>query len=507
MAGGVVVGGRRGGKTGAVRNGVQLVTYVDRFGGGDMAGLCQLLDGPLAGVFRGVHILPFYRPYDGADAGFDPIDHTEVDPRLGGWDDVRRLAQGYDVTADLIVNHVSSESPPFLDYLRHGDASPHAGMFLRYSTVYPDGAPEADLTRIYRPRPGLPFTTFTFGDGSRRLLWTTFTSHQVDLDVAHPAARRYLLEVLDRQAAAGVRQVRLDAVGYAVKTAGTSCFMTTETRAFMSDLGAEIRRRGMGSLLEIHSHYTDQIEIARVMDRVYDFALPPLLIHALHTGSASALHHWLQVSPRNAVTVLDTHDGIGVVDVGPAPGRPGLLTAEQIDEMVEAIHTATGGQSRAATGAAASNLDLYQINSTYYAALGSDDHRYLLARLVQFLAPGVPQVYYAGFLALANDMELLARTGVGRDINRPYLDRSQVEAHLERPVVQRLMGLIRFRNTHPAFAGDFRLGPASAHVLELGWENGPAAVAARIDLRSGDFEVLHRGAGPPGRITGWEGFA
>lgn len=495
-------------ETGTVRNGVQLITYADRFGGGDLDALADLLAGPLDGVFTGVHLLPFYRPYDGADAGFDPIDHTRVDPRLGDWEALGRLAAHLDVTADLIVNHISNQSPQFLDFLRNGMDSPHAGMFLAYSDVFPGGATEEELLRIYRPRPGLPFTAVTLGDGFRRLMWTTFTPAQVDMDLSGELAWSYLLEVLDRQAGAGVSQVRLDAVGYAVKTAGTSCFMTPETRSFMRDLGEEIHRRGMESLLEIHSHHADQIEIARLMDRVYDFALPPLILHGLYTGSAAALRDWLAISPRNAVTVLDTHDGIGVIDVGPDGVRPGLLSAPQVDELVEGIHTATAGQSRQATGIAASNLDLYQVNATYFSAVGEDEDRYLIARLIQFLAPGVPQVYYAGLLALPNDMELLARTGVGRDINRPYLSRDEIEHDLRRPVVRRLLDLIRFRNTHPAFAGDFELRRAGdAHVLVLEWEAADAAIEARIDLAGVDFELNLSAGGEKKKISDWEGLA
>lgn len=489
-----------------MRNGVHLITYVDRFGAGDFDDLRELLDGPLAGVFSGVHVLPFYRPYDGADAGFDPVDHTTVDSRLGDWAAVERLADTYDVTADLIVNHISAESPQFMDYVRHGDDSPYAGMFLTYRDVFPDGATEEDLVRIYRPRPGLPFTAVTLADRSRRLLWTTFTPSQIDLDLSDPQARAYLLNVLDLQARAGVQQVRLDAVGYAVKTPGTSCFMTPETTRFMTDLGEEIHSRGMESLLEIHSYYADQIEIAGIMDRVYDFALPPLVLHGLYTGSTGVLRRWLEISPRNAVTVLDTHDGIGVIDVGPAGDREGLLTADQIDELVEGIHRHTDGESRLATGAAASNLDLYQVNSTYYSALGGDDDRYLLARLIQFLSPGIPQVYYAGLLALPNDMQLLSKTGVGRDINRPYLDRKQIEANLQRPVVRNLLDLIRFRNTHPAFEGDFVLGEGDDGELHLEWRSEGGTIDARIDLDAARFEVAHSVAGSVVTVEEWSSF-
>ncbi len=166
-------------------------------------------------------------------------------------------------------------------------------------------------------------------------------------------------------------------------------------------------------------------------------------------------------SPGNAVTVLDTHDGIGVVDVGPEqntpPGvepRPGLLTPEQVDQLVEGIHDRSGGTSRLATGAAASNVDLYQVNCTFYDALGRDDARYLAARAIQYFTPGIPQVYYVGALAGGNDVDLLKRTQVGRDINRHHYTGGELAEALERPVVRALLALSRFRNEHPAFDGE-----------------------------------------------------
>ncbi len=281
--------------------------------------------------------------------------------------------------------------------------------------------------------------------------------------------------------------------------------MTPGTHRFIDELSAGVRQRGMGSLLEIHSHYLDQLEVAPRVDRVYDFALPPLVLHALYTGSATALRRWLAMSPRNAITVLDTHDGIGVVDVGPRGDLPGLLGDRQIDELVEGIHTYSDGESRLATGAAATNLDLYQVNCTYYSALGGDDDRYLLARLVQFLSPGIPQVYYAGLLAARNDMELLKRTGHGRDINRPYYTGDAIARELARPVVRRLLDLMRWRNEHPAFDGQFTVGGDDG-TLQLGWHRDGAAIEARLDLARASFTVRETLADATRTIDDWDAF-
>jgi len=383
-----------------------------------------------------VHVLPFYRPCDGADAGFDPQDHTEVDARLGSWDDLAALASaGYRVMADVIVNHVSSDSPQFRDWLANGPASPFQGMFLSYGSVFGSGASEDTLLRIYRPRPGLPFTPYIRADGTRTLMWTTFTPQQIDLDVSHPATRSYLLSVLDKLAAAGAAYVRLDAVGYAVKTPGLTSFMTPGTFAFIGEITAWCRDRGLRVLVEVHSYYRHQVQVAKQVDYVYDFALPPLVLHALTAADAGPLLAWLGQRPANAFTVLDTHDGIGVIDVGAdasAKGRPGLLTPAQLGRLVQAIHDHSGGTSQVATGAAASNLDLYQVNCTFYDALGRDDERYLLARALQFWTPGIPQVYYVGLLAGRNDMDLLARTGTGRDVNRHHYSDAEIARDLAR---------------------------------------------------------------------------
>ena len=369
-----------------MKNQVQLITYVDRLSGGGFRELQALLHGPFAGLFGGVHLLPFFWPIDGADAGFDPIDHTKVDPRLGSWEDVRSLAESTELMADLIVNHISSRSPQFEDFQKRGENSLYAGMFLTYGRGFPQGATESDLIKIYRPRPSLPFTKTRLEEGTEHLLWTTFTSEQIDIDVRSPQGKSYLDQILNAFSAAGIRAIRLDAAGYAVKRAGTSCFMIPETLEFVAHLTAQAHALGIEVLVEIHSHYLNQIEIARHVDRVYDFALPPLVLHSVYTRNPRYLKRWLEISPRNAVTVLDTHDGIGVRDV------TGLLPPEDINLLVETIHERSEGASRQATGPAANNLDLYQINCSYYDALGQRDDEYLTARALQFFSPGVPQV-------------------------------------------------------------------------------------------------------------------
>ncbi|KQV60648.1 sucrose phosphorylase [Pelomonas sp. Root1217] len=489
-----------------MKNQVQLITYVDRLGGqrdgADLARLRKLLceqGSPLHGVFGGVHLLPFFHAIDGADAGFDPVDHTQVDPRLGTWDDIEALTEDLDVMADVIVNHMSSESPQFLDYAEKGEASAYAGLFLTLDAVFPNGASEQDLLAIYRPRPGLPLTPVTLKNGERRILWTTFTAAQIDIAVRHPQGRAYLAGILRTFAGNGIRMVRLDAVGYAIKKAGGSCFMMAETFDFIAEFAGEARALGIEVLVEIHAYHRRQIEIAAKVDWVYDFALPPLMLHAFNFHTAAALKRWIEIRPTNALTVLDTHDGIGIIDIGAdtsdRAAHPGLVPPAELDALVERIHTASGGESRCATGAAASNLDLYQVNCSFFDAMGRDETAYLLARALQFFLPGVPQVYYVGLLAGHNDMALLARTQVGRDINRHHYSEGEIASDCERPVVRRLIELIRLRNRHSAFSGEFRVEPSGDDELHMRWQRHGEWAALRVNFHDLTHELSYSGEG------------
>jgi sucrose phosphorylase len=473
-----------------VANSVHLLTYADRLAG-DLAGLRELLAGPLH-AFDGVHVLPFFRPIDGADAGFDPDDHRAVDERMGTWEDLAALSGIADVTVDLIVNHVSTRSPEFASFVLEGDASAHAGMFLTLDRVFPDGATEALLTQVYRPRPGLPLTPVTLADGTHRILWTTFTAEQVDLDVSDEGTRTYLEDLLSLFARNGVDTVRLDAVGYAVKTPGTSSFMTDATRAFLRWLSGRAHAHGLRVLVEVHAHWRLTLELAETCDLTYDFALPPLVLDALHSGDAGPLHAWMVQRPHNVVTVLDTHDGIGVIDVGANAGHgdvehpgPGLLAPERIEALVESIHAATGGVSRRATGSAASNVDLYQVNSTFLDALGGDVDAMLAARALQLVLPGTPQIYYVGLLMGRNDVGLLETTGVGRDVNRHHYTRDELRAALASDAVRRLLALVELRRTHPAFTGEWFIDTLDdPGRITTGWRD-EAGREVRLTLDAG----------------------
>ena len=331
--------------------------------------------------------------------------------------------------------------------------------------------------------------------GVPRLVWTTFTPAQVDLNITDPLTWSYLTSVIDRLTSAGISIIRLDAVGYAGKLAGTNCFMTAETMDFLGRIGDYCHRRGASVLLEVHGHFTQQTEIAPRADLVYDFALPPLVLHAIFAGDPRPLDHWLAIRPENTVTVLDTHDGIGIIDAGPndlRPSAPGLLDEDQVASLVESIHSNTGGTSRRATGVSASNLDLYQVNSTFFDALARDERRYLLARALQLFVPGIPQVYYTGLLAGVNDVALFDQTRIGRDVNRHRYTTDEVDRQLAQPVVRAQIALLKLRSRHPAFQGVFSHKVSGTGIV-LGWQQGADGVLLESDLARGSFAIRFTG--------------
>ena len=469
-----------------MKNKVQLITYADRLGDGTLSSMTDILRTRFDGVYDGVHILPFFTPFDGADAGFDPIDHTKVDERLGSWDDVAELSKTHNIMVDAIVNHMSWESKQFQDVLEKGEESEYYPMFLTMSSVFPNGATEEDLAGIYRPRPGLPFTHYKFA-GKTRLVWVSFTPQQVDIDTDSAKGWEYLMSIFDQMAASHVRYIRLDAVGYGAKEAGTSCFMTPKTFKLISRLREEGVKRGLEIPIEVHSYYKKQVEI-RLQGRTASTISPCRRCFCTRCSPVTS-NPWPldRIRPNNAVTVLDTHDGIGVIDIGSDQldrSLKGLVPDEDVDNLVNTIHANTHGESQAATGAAASNLDLYQVNSTYYSALGCNDQHYLAARAVQFFLPGVPQVYYVGALAGRNDMELLRRTNNGRDINRHYYSTAEIDENLERPVVKALNALAKFRNELPAFDGEFSYEVDGDTSITFRWTAADGTSTAALNLRA-----------------------
>ena len=252
---------------------------------------------------------------------------------------------------------------------------------------------------------------------------------------------------------------------------------------------------GTGSeiLPEIHENYFIQKKLEEKDVYTYDFQLPMLILNAVYFGRTLYLKDWMKLCPRKQFTTLDTHDGIGVVDVRY------LMPDEEVLETKRKVFEANPGIRQlykdSNTKVNFSKFDTYQICCTYYDALGGDDERYLIARAVQFFAPGIPQVYYVGLFAGRNDFDFYNQTKQSRDINRHYYTLEEIEQEFKRPVVQRMNRLMKLRNSHPAFNGQFSLLDTDEYTLGLRWQQGEEYAQLTVDFRTFAWDIVYTEAG------------
>lgn len=427
-----------------LENKIMLITYADSMGK-NINELHSILKKYYSKEIGGVHILPFFP--SSADRGFAPICYDKVDDTFGTFEDIEKLGKDYYLMFDFMVNHISAQSKYFQDYLKNKEKSEYKDFFINYKDFWENGEPtQEQVDMIYKRKPRAPYIEAEFADGSCEKVWCTFCEQQIDLDVSKKKTRAFIKETLENMCRHGAAVIRLDAFVYAIKKADTSCFfIEPEIWDLLYDIENIVKQNGGEILPEIHEHYTIPMKIADKGFWIYDFALPVLVLHALYNHTGKYLKNWLEKCPMKQFTTLDTHDGIGIVDV------KDLLPDEEIEKVKEQMYCQGANVKKIYSSEAYNNLDVYQVNTTYYSALGNNDDAYLLARAIQFFAPGIPQVYYVGLLAGTNDIALMERTKNGRDINRHYYTMDDVKNEQERDVVKKLKELMQLRNTHPAF--------------------------------------------------------
>lgn len=467
-----------------IENNCMLITYPDSLGN-DLKDLKDVLEKYFSKAIGGVHILPFF-PSSG-DRGFAPITYLEVDKPFGTWKDVEALSEKYYLMFDYMINHISAQSTYYKDFLEKKDESEYKDLFIRYKDFWTNGEPTQDeVDAIYKRKPRAPYVEAHFEDGTTEKVWCTFDEEQIDINCPSDTAKEFIRTNLETLCGHGAALIRLDAFAYATKKAGSSCFfIEPDVWELLNECSEIVEPYKAEILPEIHEHYTMEKKIEDRGYYVYDFALPMLLINALYYGQTQYLKNWLTICPRKQFTTLDTHDGIGVVDV------KDLLPDEEIEKTKEDIFKFGANVKKIYNTAAYNNLDIYQVNCTYYSALGEDDDAYLLARAVQFFAPGIPQVYYVGLLAGKNDLQLLEETKVGRNINRHYYSLEEVDETIKRPVVKKLIRLMEFRNEYSAFDGTFAMEACEDSKLHIIRENGECRAELFADFKEKKFTVTY----------------
>ncbi|EAF6701124.1 sugar phosphorylase [Listeria monocytogenes] len=412
---------------------IVLITYGDQFKEESQKTLTtfkKMYDNYLKSTFEVVHFLPFY-PYS-SDDGFSVIDYKAVNPELGDWEDIKEMEQSARLMFDFVCNHMSAKSDWFKRYLA-GDEE--------FRNFFVEMDPKTDLSSVTRPRATPVLTPFQFDSGKVGHIWTTFSEDQIDLNFACPEVLYKMIDVLMFYLEEGAEYVRLDAVGFMWKVPGTSSIHLEETHEIVKlfrDL-VDIAAPGTIIITETNVPHVDNISYfgngEKEAHMVYQFPLPPLVLHAIHHGNAEALRNWaknleLPEGKRTFFNFLASHDGIGLNPVrGIIPEAEILALVNDLEEegaLVSYKQNPDGSKSP------------YEINVTYMDALSkqadTDDlrlSRFLVAHAVLMSIPGVPAVYVQSILGSRNDYSGVEITGHNRSINRKKYDLAEITAELE----------------------------------------------------------------------------
>ncbi|WP_312217055.1 sugar phosphorylase [Pantoea vagans] len=441
---------------------VVLITYADQFreaGKPTLSTFSRFYQQHLQSTFPLVHLLPFF-PWS-SDDGFSVIDYHQVDPQCGDWQDIARLHQETRLMFDFVCNHMSSRSAWFRHFLAQDPG---------WNDFFISMPPATDLSAVTRPRTSPLLTPFKMADGDTRFIWTTFSADQIDLNFANPDVLLRMVNVLLDYLIRGADYVRLDAVGYMWKTPGTRCIHLEKTHQLVKLFRAIADHVAPGTVIITETNVPHQDNISYLgnghdeAQMVYQFSLPPLVLHAIHTGSARALRQWassLDLSSNDTTffNFLASHDGIGL-----NPAR-GILSEVEIVALVRdlALEGALVSYKNNPDG----TTSPYEINVTYLDALNSeaDDDatrlkRFLLAHAILLVFPGVPAIYIQSILGGRNHYDGVRAAGHNRAINRQKYDLQQIEAALagddwlRQQVYTRLGQLIQLRRRQPAFHPD-----------------------------------------------------
>ncbi len=412
-----------------------LITYGDSILGKDQAPLQSLYDFLMkraSQTFSGVHILPFF-PFS-SDDGFSISDYEAVNPDLGNWEDIKKIGTNFKLMSDLVLNHCSSQHAWFKNYLQ--GKSPGTGYFIE-----PDSGD--DLSQVVRPRSSPLLTKVETVQGERSV-WCTFGPDQVDLDFSNPDVLFETVKILKTYLDKGIRLFRLDAVAFLWKEAGTSCVHLKQTHEIIKLIRLVIENLAEESIIITETNVPNRENLSYFGNEneahlIYNFSLPPLLVHALLTGNCTHLKTWMMSMPparrgRTYFNFIASHDGIGV--------RPteGLLTEDELESMLDTMRSFGGTVS---TRTMPDGQDVpYEINISLFDALkgtiqnGADNFqidRFICAHTIVLALEGIPGIYIHSLLGTESDHALREQTGRSRSVNRHRWDSDSLEKALENP--------------------------------------------------------------------------
>ena len=456
-------------------------------------------------VFADFYVLPSIFQSD-LDRGFSVISY-DLNKDLASPEDLSSLkSMGIGLKLDFVLNHASVQSKQFQDILKKGEESEYKDFFIDWNQFwegygdmicegYIEPRPEYIKDMFFR-KPGLPILMVPMPGGGSKPYWNTFYQEvkqegsrtsflgQMDLNIKSPDVWEFYKDTLEKLAGYGAKIVRLDAFAYASKEPGARNFMNDPgTWVLLARVKEIATSLGLALLPEIHTEYREKVheKLADEGYLIYDFFMPGLLIHAIEKHNSEYILQWIgDIVEKGLKTVnmLGCHDGIPLLDLR------GLLPDKEIDDVINII-VRRGGYVKNILG---SKDMYYQVNATYYSALGEDDGKMLLARALQLFMPGVPQVWYLDLFGGKNDYDAAKRAGEGghKEINRTNFTTAQAEAILKNDLVKKQLDLLKFRNACPAFGeGAVITARGGGHKLHIEWSlNGNTA---RLDV---DFKAV-----------------
>lgn len=487
-----------------------LITYADmvtRPGEKPLETLASFLRDHLSGVVNTIHLLPFF-PYS-SDDGFSVLDYQRVDPHLGSWSEVEEIGRDFRLMVDAVINHISAGSDWFQAYLR--GEQPFEDAFIEID----EGM---DLERVFRPR-ALPLWKQVETSRGMRKVWTTFSSDQVDLNYRSPQVLLAVVAVLLEYVRRGADVIRLDAVAYLWKESGTTCIHLPQTHTIIKLLRLVLEMAAPGTLIitETNVPHKENISYFGKGDEahmVYNFSLPPLVLHSFASGSAGELTRWaddLEAPVENVsyFNFLASHDGIGLT---PAAG---ILTGKQIQVLIDRA-IKLGGYVSEKSNPDGSRTP-YELNINFLDALRDPQEpheqdeilirRFLASQAIMLSLKGVPGIYFHSLFGSRNWVEGVERSGHSRAINRQKLHWSELEQELADPdsfrsrVYRPYRSMLEIRRLHPAFhpLSDqkvLELNPAVFAVLRSAAEQNSCILC--VHNVSGDKQeiLLHRSMVP-----------
>lgn len=488
-----------------MNNKPMLNAYPDSMGGRLSDIISVLKKEEMKNVFGSFYILPSLYHSD-LDRGFSVIDY-DINEDLADRHNLEEIKSlGIDLKLDFILNHASAQSPQFVDLVKKGEKSEYKDFFINwndfwqgYGSMTEDGYIEPGAQYIkdmFFRKPGLPILMVQFPDGKKVPYWNTFYQEehypqylgQMDLNIKSPKVWDFYKDTIHKLADYGAGIVRLDAFAYAPKEPGQKNFLNEPGTWELLGQIQEIADSYQLTLLpEIHATYEEQIykTLSQKGYMTYDFFLPGLIIDAIENKRSNHLASWakeLIEEDINVVNMLGCHDGIPLLDL------KGILPEEDIRNLIDLI-VSRGGFVKNLHGQ--KNI-YYQVNATYFSALGESEQKLLIARAIQLFMPGKPQVWYLDLFAGKNDHEAVKRGGTSghKEINRTNLTLDEIEKALNTEVVKQQLEMIRFRNICKAFQDGAKINiEEQPGILRIVWQKDRDYAELMVDFSNLVYEI------------------